>query len=216
MRLVTGADVYSSAGEKLGSLSRVILDPHTREVTHLVIEKGLLFTTKKLIPMSRVNPENEEMITLLSSEQKPEGFQDFEESHYVNIDSTEIPTAEVESSYWYPPTNHAWWRSGMQTAYPAMPIYTRKTTQNIPVGTVALEEGASVLSSDGKQAGNIEQLIVDPEDHRVTHLVISAGLLFKERKLVPVPLISTIREQEVRRSVNSGTLERLPAYQNIH
>lgn len=43
MRLIKGADIYSSEGEKLGTLERVIIDPKTKEVTQLVIGKGLLF-----------------------------------------------------------------------------------------------------------------------------------------------------------------------------
>jgi uncharacterized protein YrrD len=77
---------------------------------------------------------------------------------------------------------------------------------------VALEEGARVISADDKQVGNIEQLVVDPQDHRVSHFVIGEGLFFKERKLIPVTWISTIGEKEVYLSVKSGTLERVPVY----
>lgn len=185
MRLVKGADVYSAKGEKLGSLSRVIIDPNTRKVSHLVVEKGLLFTTNKLIPMSRVNPLNEEMIVLNSADEAEE-YQDFEESHFVSLEPGEYPSGEIATSYWYPPTDFAWWRTGLQTVYPPMPAYTIRTTQNIPDGTVALEEGAKVLSADDKDVGNIEQLIVDPQDKRVTHFVVSEGLFFKERRLIPV------------------------------
>ncbi len=45
-------------------------------------------------------------------------------------------------------------------------------------------------------------------------MVISEGLLFKERKLIPVLWISAISENEVHLSVGAGTLERLPAYEN--
>ena len=214
MRLIKGADVYSANGEKLGTLSRVIIDPNTREVTHIVIEKGLLFTTNKLVPINTINPHNEEMITLTSSEQELEELQDFQESEYVNLDATEYPEEQVESSLWYPPMNSALWRAGMYTPYPAMPVYTVKTTQNIPEGTIALEEGARVVSKDDRHIGNIEQLIVEPQDNRVTHMVVSEGFLFKERKLIPVLWIADISESEVHLSVGSGTLERLPAYEN--
>jgi uncharacterized protein YrrD len=212
MRLIKGADVYSAGGNKLGSLHRVILDPNTRKVTHLVVEKGLLFNTNKIIPIEQVNPQNEEMIILTSSEQDLKGFTDFEEDHFVSLDQADNPEAGVEYSYWYPPPSYASWRTGMQMLYPPVPTYVIRTTQNIPDGTVALEEGARVESADNKLVGTIEQLIVEPENNHVTHMVISAGLLFKERKLIPVNWISTIGEKEVRLSVNAGTLEKVPAY----
>ena len=212
MRLVKGADVYAANGEKLGTLSRVIIDPNTREVTHIVIENGLLFTTSKLVPLSNIDPHNEEAIILKSSEQDLEQLQDFQESEYVNLDTAEYPESEADASLWYPPMNSALWRTGMYAPYPAMPVYTMKTTQNIPDGTVALEEGASVLSKDDKHIGNIEQLIVDTQDNRVTHIVLNDGLLVKDRKLIPVLWISSISENEVHLSVGSGTLARLPTY----
>jgi uncharacterized protein YrrD len=103
----------------------------------------------------------------------------------------------------------------MPAITPPTPVYTVRTSQNIPEGTVALEEGASVISADDKPVGSIEQLIVDPQDKRVSHFILGEGLLFKERKLIRVTWISTIGEKEVRLSVKSGTLERLPAYHPI-
>ena len=212
MRLVKGADVYSAQGDRLGTLSRVIIDPNTREVTHIVIEKGLMFTTNKIIPIDRINPQDPEKIILSSSEQDLNQFDDFEESHYVDLDNTEYPGSDVTNSFWYPPVDYVWWRSGMPAITPPVPVYTVRTSQNIPEGTVALEEGAKVISADDKHVGSIEQLIVDPQDKRVSHFIIGEGLLFKERKLIPVTWISTIGEKEIRLSVKSGTLERLPAY----
>lgn len=212
MRLQKGAEVYSSAGKKLGNLSRVILDPNTREVTHLVIEKGILFTSNKIISIDQVNPENEEMILLTTPEQDLENFQDFEEAHYVNLDSTDYPGSDVASSFWYPPADYAWWQTGPQPGIAPLPVYALQTTQNIPDGAVALEEGARVISADDREVGHIEQLIVENQDNRVTHFVVSAGLLFKERKLIPALWISTIGEKKVRLAVDAGTLERLPGY----
>ncbi len=201
MRLTKGADVYSSDGEKLGTVDRVVLDPQTREVTHIVISRGLMFKTEKLIAIDRVDQSMTDKLTLRSPKAKMENFPDFEETHYVNQDQTENPTSdELPVSYWYPPMNLAWWRTGGAAnpiLYPSQPIYVPRTTQNIPEGTVALEEGAKVASADHKHIGNIKELIVDEQDHRVTHIVINEGVLLKERKLVPVTWISEIDEGEV-------------------
>jgi uncharacterized protein YrrD len=97
-------------------------------------------------------------------------------------------------------------------ATPALPPYVPKTTQNIPEGTVALEEGAKVMTKDDKYIGNIEQVIVDEQDNRVTHFVINQGTFFTERKLIPVLWISSIDEDEVHLAPSSKVLERLPAY----
>ena len=222
MRLTKGADVYSSDGAKLGKLDRVILDPETKEVTHIVIEKGLLFKTNKVVSIDNVNSENKDRITLLGPQRDLDDYQDFEETHYVSADETDypaadVPTAGVTTSYWYPPTGLAWWRvasPAVDMPYnPVMPAYVTRTKQNIPEGTVALEEGTKVMSKDGKHVGNIEQVIVDSEDNRVTHFVVDEGVLFKERKLIPVLWISEIDEDAVYLSTTAKVLERLPEYQ---
>lgn len=218
MHFVKGAEVYSSEGEKLGNLDRVVIDPKTREVTHLVIEKGLFFTTNKLVPLNMVNPEIEDHITLLGPKQDLSEFQDFEETHFVNLEQAENPGSdELPASYYYPPVNFAWWRMGgaglSMPYYPGMPVYVPQTRQLIPEGTVALEEGARVISQDGQHVGNIEQVIVDTHDNRVTHFVVTEGVFFKERRLLPVLWISRIGEHEVHLSSTARFLERLPAYQ---
>ena len=213
MRLVKGAEIYSSEGQKLGNLDRVIIDPNTKEVTHLVIEKGLLFPTNKVVAIDMVNPVIKDNIALLGPQKDIDDFQDFEETHYVDLEQADYPDPEAKAVYWYPPTNFAWWRTGADMIYPPMPVYIRKTKQNIPEGTIAVEEGAKVLSRDDKHVGNVEQVIVDSQDNRVTHFVISEGLLFKEQKLIPVFWISAIDEHEVRLSVDADLMDRLPGYQ---
>lgn len=213
MKLTKGADVFNAQGEKLGSLQRVIIDPESKAVSHIVVEKGLLFSTNKVISINELDSSSEDRLVVTDSEANDEDFPAFEETHYVNLDENDHPESEVEGAYWYPPANLAWWRTGATYMgyYPPMPSYVMRTTQNIPEGTVALEEGAKVFSSDDKHVGNIEQVIVEPEDSRATHFVVHGGL-FSERKLIPVLWISTLSENEVHLAVGSHLLERLPEY----
>ena len=213
MRLIQGADVYSSTGDKLGTLDRLVLDPNTREVTHIVIERRFLSTEHKIVDMDRVNSAIEDRIILLPPEESFDEFTDFEEAQYVNLDATEYPEGDVNSSFWVPPTNYAWWRASPQLSHPGTPVYRVNARDTLPEGTVALIEGAEVLSRDEKHVGEIEELIVEPEDDRVTHFVVREGLLFKERKLVPVTWIARMEEKAVHLSVGAGTLEKLPEYQ---
>jgi len=94
-----------------------------------------------------------------------------------------------------------------------MPQFVLKTDQDIPEGTIALEEGAKVVSRDGEHVGNVEQVITESQANRVTHFVISEGFLLKERKLVPVVWVAKVAEDEIRLSIESSLFERLPEYQ---
>jgi uncharacterized protein YrrD len=213
MKLKKGADVLNSDGEKLGTLQRVIIDPQTKAVTHIVVEKGWLFSTNKVISFGELDPESADTLVVKGPHDDPDDFPAFEESHYVSMDENDHPVADVDSAYWYPPADLNWWRTGAAYMgyYPPMPAFTARTTQNIPEGTVALEEGAKVISQDDQQVGSIEQVIVEPEDNRATHIVIHGGLL-AERKLLPVLWISNIEEKEVYLSVSAALVERLPEH----
>lgn len=51
MKLTRDAELFSSVGEKLGTLERIVLDPETMDVTFLVIKEGVLLTVDKLVPI---------------------------------------------------------------------------------------------------------------------------------------------------------------------
>ena len=70
------------------------------------------------------------------------------------------------------------------------------------------------MSADGEHIGDVERLFVDRDSHRATHFLISEGLLFKERKLIPAHWVKSVEEDKVQLAVPSRLLERLPAYQS--
>jgi uncharacterized protein YrrD len=213
MQFKNGAEVFSGDGEKIGTLRRIVIDPRTREVSNLVVEKGFLFKTDKVIPITLVDLGIEDRIILKKTNQDIlEEFPDFESTYYVPIDQPDNPYQDdIEASYLYPPL-HLGWTTGGHVGYP-LPQYVLKTEQDIPEGTVALEEGAKVISRDGEHVGNVEEIMTESQEERVTHFVVSEGLLLKERKLIPAVWIESVTEDEIHLSVNAGVFERLPAYQ---
>lgn len=213
MQFKKGAEVFSGVGEKIGTLDRVVIDPRTREVSNLVVGKGILFRTDKVIPIALVDLDIEDRIVLKKTNQDIlEDFPDFETVHYVPLDETDNPYQDgIEASYWYPPVNPGLAMSN-HVGY-SIPEFVLKTEKDIPEGTVALEEGAKVISRDGKHVGNVEQVITESQGNRVTHLVISEGFLLKERKLVPAVWVEKVAEDEIHLSVESGLFEWLPENQ---
>src|SRR5918996_1138096 len=200
MQFKKGAEVFSGDGEKIGTLDRVVIDPRTREVSNLIVGKGLLFRTDKVIPITLVDLDVEDRIVLKKTNQDIlEDFPDFETTHYVPLEESDNPyQSDIEASYWYPPA-HLGWTAGAYLGYP-LPQYVLKTERDIPEGTVALEEGAKVISRDGEHVGNVEQIIT--EDNHITHFVISEGFLLKERKLVPAVWIEEVTQDEIHFSGN--------------
>ncbi len=54
LQLKEGTAVFTSGGERIGEINRVVLDPATHEVTHIAVKKGWLLHEEKLVPMAMV------------------------------------------------------------------------------------------------------------------------------------------------------------------
>ncbi len=215
MRYVKGTEVQNAKGEKVGTLDRVVIEPSTNDVIDLVVGKGFLFRDDKVIPVSLVDAATDKQIKLKKTNQDIEkDFPNFEESHYVDVDRTTLANRNVETQahYWYPPMNYVWPAGGYPGYYPALP-YVVRTERNIPEGSIPLEEGARVISRDGKHIGNVERVITEPGENHITHLVVGEGFLLKEHKLVPAFWISKVEEDEIQLSVEARLFDRLPDYQ---
>lgn len=211
IRLLKNAEIFSSVGEKIGTLDRVVLDPETKKVTHIVAKKGILFSTSKVIPFSYVNLDGDR-ITLKKNAAELEDLPDFTESSYVSREETDDSEEEAATLYYYPPQHIAWWTTGGRIWYPK-PKYVLKTKSAIPEETVALEEGAKVISEDEEDIGSIERVIVEESDERATHVVVGQGLLSKKYKLVPTLWITEVSEDKIYLSIDSDMFERLPEHE---
>jgi uncharacterized protein YrrD len=70
--------------------------------------------------------------------------------------------------------------------------------------------GASVYASDGRKAGRLNRIVVDPEINEVTHIVIQKGLFVKEDKVVVVQDINTTSQDEVTMNCTTDVVAELP------
>ncbi len=58
MEFKAGTHVYTADGKDVGSIDRVILDPHTNEISGIVVKQGWLFTEDKVISIDLVETAN--------------------------------------------------------------------------------------------------------------------------------------------------------------
>lgn len=229
MQIKNSAAVFTADGKDVGRIDRVVLDPRTHEITHVVVRKGWLFTEDKVVPVSLVDRISEDEVFLRDDAEGFDELPNFEETYYVQTDDgpqvqggtagrSAIGPVDyasyAPSLYWYPPAGAMW--PGYYTGAYGYPMtnYTTHTEQNIPEGTVGLREGADVLTADGEHVGTVEQVLTNDQLNRATHLVISAGMLFKEKRLIPVDWILDVEEETIRLGVRRHTLDRTLVYQD--
>jgi uncharacterized protein YrrD len=210
VEFVKGADVFNAAGERVGTVSRVVIDVKTSDVTDLVVDRGSLFPDEKVIPIELLDTATEDRISLRETNQSVDDLPNYETTHYVRVDQKGAPYNNLETSYWYPPIN---FQTPAPGRMPAVPVeLDTRTEPGIPEGRIAISEGAPVISADDQHIGNVEQVIMNSEGNAVTHFVIGKGLLLKEHKLVPSFWASSMDEEKIRLSVDSSLFDRLPDY----
>ena len=217
MELREGAGVFTPGGEEVGRVSRFILDPATNELTHIVVQKGWLLPEDKVVPFEMIRDTSEERLVLSEEVGDFEQLPPFEETEVIPVNEEPggpIPPAGsihqyAPAYYWYPARSSLGFPGMDLTPYP-VPIGTTK--RNIPEDTVPLKEGTNVVSSDEKHVGDVERLFVEEGSNKVTHFLISQGMLFPEHKLVPAHWVKSVEEDKVHLVVSSKLLERLPSY----
>lgn len=211
MEFVKGADVFNAAGEQVGTVSRVVIDAKTSDVTDLVVDRGALFKDEKVVPIELLDTATEDRIILRETNQSMDDLPNYETTHYVRVDQKGAPYNNLETSYWYPPIN---FQTPAPGRMPAVPVeLDTRTEPGIPEGRIAISEGAPVISADDEHIGNVEQVIMNSEGNAVTHFVIGKGLLLKEHKLVPAFWASSMDDDEkIRLAVDASLFDRLPDY----
>lgn len=213
MQFKKGAAVTTADGENVGGIDRVVIDPQSNEITHLVVRKGFLFSEDKVVPISLVAQAKEDGVSLRKTEEALQDLPPFEEAYYVSDDAQKpVQAAYVQPLYWYPPLGAA--AGNYLGTYPTPPAEYVAVERNIPEGAVALREGAKVIARDGGHVGDIARVFTDANTPRVTHFLLVRGLLNREHKLIPTTWVKKVEEDQVQLSVGSQLIDELKNYEH--
>ncbi|MBL8055494.1 MAG: PRC-barrel domain-containing protein [Anaerolineales bacterium] len=197
------ARVRTAEGHEVGHLGRVVVRPDTREITHLVIHQGLLFTEDKVVPLEFVDQATEAQIVLSRAAGDLKTLPPFEERQDIFDDAA-------------PPDRTLAELAGRPATYPAAPgprLLTR-LERNLPVDTVALKGSAKIVTADGRYAGALESVAAAPDTRQITHLEIASGLLAREYRLIPIAWVVILGEDEIHLSVDRKTLTAIRPHLN--
>lgn len=216
MQFTQNAAVYAADGQDIGRVDRVVIDPRTKAITHLVVRQGWLFTEDKVVPMHLVATTTSERVDLRANADELDDLPDYEATYYVASDGelrADFPADVPPALYPYPPMIASNLGGATIVHDPTPNVGVVHTDRNIPDETVALKEGARVVSRHDEHIGSVERVFTTADSGKVTHFVIAQGLLMRTRKLVPADWVETISEDEIRLAVSADFLHDLREYQ---
>ena len=214
MHFKENAEVVTSKLNKIGHLDRVVLDPETDAVTHLIVKKGFFFREDRVIDAKYVDVTTQDKVVLKKETPRLEECPQFEESEFVPLGSFEDfknkKSLEAQKFLWYQATVKM--PGDLHRSYPSgddKPLFYTKKRRNLPDEKIPLKEGANVTDISGTDLGKIHDILVEPDNFSVTHILVSSGLLKNKNKLIPVNWIKEIFEDSVILYLKEETFENL-------
>lgn len=191
---ILGAAARCSDGS-CGVVSRTILDPATRAVTHLVILPRHHSVDGRLVPVDVVETTTSEETRLRCTLAE---FARFEPSEEVDVAEGEIGSLGIG-----PPVTGLGVDVGMGYSNPVI------VSHAVPLGETEVARHESVHCVDG-EIGQVEGFIVSSADHRVTHVLLKEGHLWGRRQVaIPVSAVSSV-DAGIRLNITKQEVEDLP------
>ena len=189
-----------------GKLSRVVVDPVAREVTHLVVEPKL--DTGRLVPLSLVTV-TADGISLDCTLEEFGKLDAAEETHF--LDGT-TPFGDYEAGqvltwpfYGLAVSDGPLGVGGLGSGE----IWQTVTTDTLPVGEVAVRRGEQVHATDGN-IGRVQGLVIDTRNHHVTHVLLQEGHLWGRKEVaIPISAVTGVADG-IQLNVSKQQVQDLP------
>ncbi len=188
------AHVKTESGTEVGTIDRIVFDSKAQKVTHIIVRKGLLLTTDRVIPVDILQASEDGV--RISDDIDPSTFPQFEQSDYVLDPQTDFYVANPGIAI------GAYGPIGSPKAE-----LKRHRERNIPEDSIALQANSDVIASNGEKVGRIKEIMTDANDDRAIQLVVATGLRDRTQRVIPANLVTSIAEGEVHLSVSAEEFE---------
>jgi sporulation protein YlmC with PRC-barrel domain len=206
MRLELGTEI-ECGGEKFGELADVVIDPLSRQVTHIVVRPRQ--EAARLAPIGLIRPHGERGLSLICSPEEAKKLDAVQDFAYLRVG--ELPVDDPD------------WDVGIERVL-ALPYYETGEPlgyapeegigiayDRVPKGEVEIRRSSEVIASDGSLVGHVDGLLVDDDQH-VTHVVLERGHLWRRRDVtIPLGAVAKVETDTVTLSLTKSELEQLPA-----
>jgi sporulation protein YlmC with PRC-barrel domain len=167
-----------------GEVTRVVVDPVARAVTHLAVEPKHRQGLARLVPLDLVDTATADGIRLRCTLAEFDALDPAEETQFVLGADGYGPygASQVMSWPYYGLGAGMGVGMGLGLGNISQPV----VSDTVPLGEVAVRRGEPVHATDG-DIGHVQGLVVNPADRHVTHVLLQEGHLWG-RKDVAIPI----------------------------
>jgi len=173
-----------------GKVSRLIIDPATEAVTHLVIQPKHRLGVGRLVPLDLVDTTAGDIRLRCTVEEFGE-LEPAQETELIDDGTAGLGIGGLNAPM------------GLIS-----PVQTM-VQDVVPLGEADVDRGDPVYALDG-EIGRVQGLMVDPDDHRVTHVLLEEGHLWGRKKVsIPASAVTGVANG-IRLSLTKKQVEDLP------
>ena len=211
MKLELGLAVGFASGDE-GLVADVVIDPHARKVSHVVVQPRHHPSEARLVPMP--NLVVEDAGDRLVCDTAFDAFPLVEMTRFVRM-SEPIEMADdwdvgIEHAMAYPyyagDFNGVDWAM-LRGGADAQEIGV--TFHRIPKGEVEIRRESEVLTSDGERVGTVDGFLLD-DDH-VTHVILERGHWWGRHEIaIPVSGVASVRNDAITLDLTADEVAALP------
>jgi len=188
-----GAHVQCTDGHG-GSVTRLIVDPLARHLTHIVVQDDTVPAVEHLVPAARIAETTHDLVTLDCTQDTLMAIEPFAEERYIHSNASDYepffavdPFAEFEADH--------------------IPL----VTEHIPPGELAIQRGAQVVASDGP-AGELTAFVVEGASRAISSIVVQLGhWLTKHEHAIPIAVVERIDSGTLYLTLAREEIATLPA-----
>jgi hypothetical protein len=177
-----GAEVFATDG-LCGVVTRIVVDPVNRTVTDLVVEPKHRFGLGRLLSVDKLDATAGGI--------------------HFRGDLAAFEAADSAEDAYFIRAADDWPGEGLVEPEPVV-------DDALPGGEWALRPGDSVRATDG-EIGAVQGFLTDPAQHRVTHVVLREGHLFRRKEVaIPVDTIVGV-DTGIQLNLTKQEIEDLPS-----
>jgi sporulation protein YlmC with PRC-barrel domain len=183
-----------------GEVTRMVVNPLTREVTHLVVEPKHRHGAARLVPLDLVDATTGE-IRLRCTLAEFEKLDPAEQTRFL---------PGTPGYQGYGPEQvlvMPYYNIGMADAY-CGPMTV--TYDAVPLGEVEVRRGEHVHATDG-HIGKVQGLVIDPDSHHVTHVLLQEGHAWGRKEVaIPIGAVTGVDADGIRLNITKQQVRDLP------
>lgn len=206
-----GADASCTDGA-CGQVSRIVINPVAREVTHLAVDPKHRHGPGRLVPVDLVDATTGQIRLRCTLAE----FQRLRPAQATESVRDLDPTGHPDNT-----PNQVKWRLGplgVQVARdlggPEAP--QQATVDYIPSGGADIRRDLTVCATDG-EVGQVQGLVVEPGGHQVTHVLLPAGHLWGRKEVaIPIGAVTKIGHFLIHLSLTKHQMKDLPSVDIDH